>query len=80
MPGVSTHVSDPKRSTKCTTTLKNTPKTLGLSPSYTRILVSRAQIFCNFLRFPTNAGQFSSATVKTCHIYLKEVTLLSGLS
>ena len=79
MRGVINHVFKPKISTDCTTTLKNTPKTLGLAPSCPRILVSWAKISHAFFRLPTNAGQFSSATVKTRHRYLKEITVLSGL-
>ena len=70
MQGVSNHVSDPKSSTVCTTAFKNIPETLGLSTSRTRILVLRYQLFQNFLRFPTTAGQSSSAAVKTRSIYL----------
>ena len=80
MRGVSTHFSDPNISTACTTALKNIPKTLDLPPSYPIILSRRAKFFPAFLRFPTAAGQFSSAAVKTRPRYSKEVTVLGFLS
>ena len=79
MQRVNTHVYAPKSSTACTTSLKNTAKTLGLAPSRHRILASWAQLFYAFFRLTATADQFSSAAIKTCPRYLKEVTILSGL-
>ena len=79
MRGVSTHVSNLNISTVCTTTLNNIPDTLGLEPSRPIILISRAQLFRAVIRFPTTARQLSYTTVKTIHIYLNEVTVLSVL-
>ena len=54
--GVSTHVSDPKINTACTTILNNIPDTLGSAPSRPSILVSGAQLFRAFFKFPTTNG------------------------
>ena len=79
MRGVITHVSDPKINTACTNALKNIPDTLGLAPSCTRILVSRAQLFHAFFKFPATARKFSSPSVKTRPNYLNKVTISSCL-
>ena len=77
--GVRTHVSDPQSNTACTTALENTPYILGLYPSCPSILVSRAQLFRTFFKFPTTAGQFSSTTVNTRPNYSNKVNISSGL-
>ena len=76
---VSTHEYDPNKITACTTALKDIPETLGLAPSCTRILASRAQLFYTFRRLPTTVGQLSSAAVKTRPRYLNEVTVARDL-
>ena len=48
MQGVIIHVSDLKRSTNCTTALKNTPDTLGYDPSLPKILDNCTQLFLDF--------------------------------
>ena len=58
---------------------KKIPETLVMTPSCPRILLSRSQLFCAFLRFSTTSGQSTSAASKTRCRYLKEVTVLSGL-
>ena len=73
--GVSTHVSDLKSNTSCTTALKNIPDTLGLAPSHPMILDRLAQLFRAFFKLPTTPGQFSSPAVKTGPKYLKEMTV-----
>ena len=78
--GISTHVSDPKSNTDCTTALENIPDTLRLAPSHPRILVSRTQLFRNFFKFPTTAGQLLSPTVNNCPEYFKKVTVSSGIT
>ena len=52
MRGVIYHVYDPKISTSFKTAFKKTPDTFGLAPSLPSNLVSQAQIFWPFLRFP----------------------------
>ena len=79
MRGFIIHVSDPKMSTSCTTALKNTPDTLGLSPSLNKIIDNRAQIFLTFHRLPATTGQSSSNYIIIWHSYLKYVTEFSGL-
>ena len=51
------HVSDPIRSTVCTTALKNIPDTLGFAPSICKINDNRTKLFLELCRFLTNSVQ-----------------------
>ena len=79
MKGFINHAYDPKRSTNCTTSLKNIPDTLGFTPSLPNILNNRAQLFLSFRRFTTTAFQSSYDDVIIRTRYLNEVTKFSGL-
>ena len=73
------HISSQKISTACTTDFKNTPDTLGFTPSLLKILNRRSQIFLYFHRLPTNVEQLPSKVVMIHPKYLKDVTYSSGL-
>ena len=45
MQGVIIHVSIPKRSTACTTALKNIPNTLGFAPYLHKIINNHTDVF-----------------------------------
>ena len=64
MQGFSIHVSDPKINTTCTTALENIPDTIWLTPYLPSILVIRAQLFRDFLKFPTTFSHSSPPPVK----------------
>ena len=78
MRGVRTHVSDPKSNTDCNMDLKNIPDILKYAPSWSRILVIRAQLFQVFLKMPTTTSQLSSPAFMKRPRYLKKVTVYSG--
>ena len=80
MQGVTTHVSDPKSSTACTTALKNIPNYLGFAPYLTKILDRHAHIFFDISRFPTTAGQLLSEAIIIRPKHLKYVADSSGLA
>ena len=50
------HISYPKISTTCTTTLNKIPDTHGLAPSCSNIIDNHYYLFCAFLKFLTTAG------------------------
>ena len=75
---VITHVSDPKRRTAWTTTLKNSPNTQPFAPSLPRTRDSCAYFFRYFRSFLTTAGQSSSEAVRKRPIYLNNDTKVSG--
>ena len=77
--GVIAHVSDPKRSTACTTALKNTPETLGLAPLLHKTINNRTHIFLTLCRFPTNSGQALSNDVMIRPRYFNVVTEFSDI-
>ena len=69
--GDTTHVSDPKRSTCCTTALKKFPDTCLVDPSLLRIRCSLPQLFLDFPRFPATAGQSFHPAISVLPRYLK---------
>ena len=76
--GVSTHVSDPKRSTACTTsTLKNPAVLLSPSP-LPKIFFSCPHFPCSLRRFCYTAGQSSSVEEIVRPKYLNKETVVSG--
>ena len=79
MQRVVTHISNPKIITACTTVLNNIPDNLGYFLYWPMILVSRAQFFRAFFKFPTTAGQLPYPAVNTRTRYLNKVTISSGL-
>ena len=78
--GVIVHVSNPIRSTVCTTDLKNISDTLGFAPSLRKIIKNRDQLFLKSCRFPTNSGQSSSEAVMIWPRYFNEVTEFSDVT
>ena len=78
MRGVTTHVSDPKISTACTTALKKKLKTRGADPYLLRTRDIFLQIFLARENFFTVADQSSFAAHITRPRYLKEVTIPRG--
>ena len=79
MQGILAHVSNPKRSTSCITTLNNIPNILGMSLSLPSILVVRYQIFRAFQKSPITANQSPSDTGMALPKYLKYVNDSIGL-
>ena len=78
MRGVTTQVSDPKRSTACTTVLKKNPDTCGAAPSLLSMRGILLQTFLARDKFFTAAGQLSSTAEITRTRYLKEATISRG--
>ena len=63
MSGGITHISDPKRRTACTTTLKKVPDTHMFAPSCPKILIIQDHFFRSFQRFIATAGHPLSEAV-----------------
>ena len=77
--GVSTHVPTSKIRPACTTYLKNIPDNLVLAPSLPIIIDRQAQLFRDFHRLTTTAGQFPHEAVKIRPKYFKYAAISSGL-
>ena len=77
---VSTHVSDPKSRTNCTTALKNLPDTLLSAPSRLKSRDSCHQLLRDFTRLPATAGQLSSPDIINHTRYSSADTVYSGFS
>ena len=79
MRGFITHISDPKRSTACTTALKNILDTLGFAPSLPKIIDNRTYLVLKLCRFLTNSGQESSNDTMIRPRYFNDITEFSDI-
>ena len=78
MRGVTTHVSDPKSNTACTTALKKNLDTHGSAPFLLTIIVILFHIALTRDKFLTTSIQSSPAAKITLTSYQKGVTISRG--
>ena len=77
MQGVITHVSDLKRRTAWTTTLKKVPYVYTYDPSLPRILDIHTLFFRSFHKLSTTVGPSSSESIRIQPRYSKAITVVS---
>ena len=76
--GITTHVSDPNRSTDWTTTFKNVPGLVMSTPSHTRICDSCTHLFLRFLRLYIITGKLLFMADRSLPRYLNDPNFTRG--